>query len=198
MSTNQKQYQYYDGAIGGWFNTMESMFVPQADNLISGDRYNMGKIQGSKDAEAIISSLTRTGGVITESLKIVSHSMGGAYSKGFVQAIIDYAVKHPELSRGLKISQFDMDPLQAAQLNAIPGVHTEQYTHNAKKKGVKNLNRIADGKQGGLDNAQGKKDGNSYNEDSNKTDHSIMTFINDIGNMQEGKYMLINGKWVLQ
>jgi hypothetical protein len=149
----------------------------------------MGKQQGEKDAADIIHSLARTGGVITESLKVVSHSMGGAYAKGFVQAIVDYAMAHPEECRGLKISEFDFDPLQAAQLRAIAGVHTEQYTH---------LGNLADEKQDGLEDAQGKKDGNSYNEDPSKTDHSIMSFFNNIQNLEEGTYVFQNGEWIKQ
>lgn len=60
------------------------------------------------------------------------------------------------------------------------------------------LNDIADGKQQGLDDAQGKKYGNSYTEDPSKTDHSIMTFFNNISQMAEGTYVLVNGQWVKQ
>jgi RHS repeat-associated protein len=188
--------RFYDGALGGWANTIESTFIPQADNLLSGDRYRMGKQQGEKDAAEIINSLARTGGVITESLKVVSHSMGGAYSKGFVQAIVDYAMAHPEACRGLKISQFDFDPLQAAQLSAIAGVHTEQYSH-VKKPGRKgSMGWLANGKQGGLDDEQGKRDANSYTEDAEKADHSVMSFFNNIQNLSEGTYVFQNGRWV--
>ena len=40
---------------------------------------------------AIIESLHRTGGVIDESIKVITHSMGGAYGKGYVKAILEYA-----------------------------------------------------------------------------------------------------------
>ncbi|MBW4888469.1 RHS repeat-associated core domain-containing protein [Mucilaginibacter sp. HMF5004] len=200
---NDLKSRYYDGNLGGYVNTAVSLITDVNEGNLSGsNRYNAGKNQGDHDAEAIITSLSRSGGVITESLKIVSHSMGGAYAKGFVQAIVNYAVAHPELCNGLKISEFDFDPLQAAQLRAIAGVHTQQFTHNAKKHGKTHLNdllnRIADGKQQGLDDEQGKKDGNSYTEDPSKTEHSISTFVNNIAQLEEGKYVLQNGKWVKQ
>ena len=189
--------RFYDGALGGWSNTFETEDLSQGYNLNSSDRYARGKEQGEKDAAQIITSLARTGGVITESLKIVSHSMGGAYAKGFVQAIVDYAMAHPEECRGLKISEFDFDPLQAAHLRAIAGVHTEQYTHNAKKQGKSRLGgRLADGKQQGLEDEQGVKDGNSYNEDASNSDHGIMSFFNNIQNLAEGTYIFQNGQWV--
>ncbi|MDB5004939.1 MAG: hypothetical protein JWQ34_3164 [Mucilaginibacter sp.] len=201
-----KPAKYYDGADGGWLNTATSLFDQFATgglnghgNLFSSDRYEAGKKQGGIDAEAIITSLNKSGGVITESLKIVSHSMGGAYAKGFIHAIVQWAINHPDQSNGLKISEFDFDPLQGAELRAIEGVHTEQYTHNAKKHGVHDpMNRIADGKQQGLNNDQGKKDRNSYTEDPLKTDHSIMTFINNINQLEEGTYVFQDGEWVKQ
>lgn len=190
--------RFYDGALGGWLNTLTTT-GDRPSNISSDHRYAMGKQQGEKDAAQIINSLARTGGVITESLKIVSHSMGGAYAKGFVQAIVDYAMAHPEECRGLKISEFDFDPLQAAHLRAIAGVHTEQYTHNAKKKGKSRLGgRLADGKQAGLDDEQGKKDGNSYVEDETKSDHSIISFYENIKDLEEGTYVFQNGQWVKQ
>jgi RHS repeat-associated protein len=195
--------RFYDGALGGWANTLQDQTAmplngPIENNLSGSDRYGAGLKQGSQDAAAIIQSLARTGGVITESLKVVSHSMGGAYAKGFVQAIVDYAMAHPEECTGLKISEFDFDPLQAAQLSAIAGVHTEQYSH-IKKPGRKGaMGWLANQKQAGLEDDQGMKDGNSYNEDAEKADHSIMSFFSNIQNLQEGTYVYQNGQWVKQ
>jgi hypothetical protein len=142
--------------------------------------------------------LARTGGVITESLKIVSHSYGGAYAKGFVQAIVDYAIAHPEECRGLRISEFDFDPFQAAQLRAIAGVHTEQYSHIKKKGRRGSLGWLANQKQAGLDNDQGAKDGNAYRESPSNASHGIMSFFNDISRLEEGTYIFQNGQWVKQ
>ena len=117
-----------------------------------------------------------------------------------MHAIVQYAISH-NIS-GLKISEFDFDPLQAAELHAIGGVHSEPYSHNTKKHGKTllndPLNSVANGKQKGLDDEQGKKDRNSYTEDPKKTDHGIMTFLNNISQMEEGVYVIVNGQWVKQ
>ena len=51
----------------------------------------MGWLQASD----IIESLNRTGGVITETIKIIIHSMGAAYGQGFVRAIKEYIKTFP-------------------------------------------------------------------------------------------------------
>ena len=80
-------------------------------------------------------------------------------------------------------------------------VHTGQYTHNGKKhKKWWPAVRIADEKQKGLDDEDSmiNGDNNSYNEDREQTSHFISSFFDDIGNLQEGTYKLINGSWVRQ
>jgi RHS repeat-associated protein len=199
--------RYYDGSSGGWANTVENSYNPlfsifTDDNRIAQDRKDAGHAQGIKDAKSILIGLHRTGGVIDESLKIVTHSMGGAYAKGFVKAIVEYAKAHPEISNGLKISEFDFDPFQAGSLEVEPKVHTEQYTHNGKKHlpwwKFWDTDKIADEKQKGLEPNNPNGDNNSYTEDPSKTTHDISTFYNDIQYLQEGTYQLIDGKWVKQ
>jgi predicted transcriptional regulator len=57
----------------------------------AGNRYNSGYAQGGRDASSIINSLERgSNGQITESIKMVTSSMGAAYSRGMTQAIVDY------------------------------------------------------------------------------------------------------------
>ncbi|MCJ0743870.1 RHS repeat-associated core domain-containing protein [Pedobacter montanisoli] len=193
-TAQQVKYQYYDGALGGWSSTFG---YQRTLNTMVSSRFDEGRKMGEKNAEAIIASLTRTNGVITESLKIVSHSMGGAYAKGFVKAIVEYAKAHPELSNGLRISEFDFDPYQAGSLSAEPKVHTEQYTHNGKKKSSwwKFFDKIADEKQKGLDDKE-NGDNNLYREDPKQGSHSISSFIQDISGMEEGTYKFKNGHWV--
>src|SRR5450432_2603923 len=162
--------RYYDGSSGGWGNTLQNSYNPLSsiftdDNRIAQDRQDAGYSQGMNDARSILISLHRTGGVIDESLKIVTHSMGGAYAKGFVKAIVEYAKAHPEISNGLKISEFDFDPFQAGSLEVEPKVHTEQYTHNGKKHipwwKFWDTDKIADEKQRGLESNNPNGDNNS-------------------------------------
>ena len=91
--------RYYDGAMGGWSNTMWSPSLKS--NLFADDRIDAGYSKGQEDAAAVIESLSRTNGVITESIKVVAHSMGAAYSKGYIKALVEYAQAHPEVAKGL-------------------------------------------------------------------------------------------------
>ena len=52
----------------------------------------MGIKDGMRDAANIIDRLSRDGeGNITETIKVITHSMGGAYGVGYVSAILEYA-----------------------------------------------------------------------------------------------------------
>ena len=184
--------QYIDGAMGGSGNL---------NNLSPELRSDAGYTYGLLHAEEIVSSLQRSGGAITESLKVVSHSMGGAYSKGFVKGIIEWAKANPEKSNGLRISVFDFDPYQAGHLKAEAKVHTEQYNH-ADNWNLMEFGFLANQKQAGIDDKEGlvNGDNNKYRENSLKGahagSHSILSFFNDISNLEEGTYKLVNGKWV--
>ncbi|OWP82601.1 hypothetical protein BWK59_14995 [Flavobacterium davisii] len=60
-------------------------------NMDVENRYSSGYAQGGRDAASIVNSLERgSNGQITESIKIVTSSMGAAYSRGMTQAIVDY------------------------------------------------------------------------------------------------------------
>jgi RHS repeat-associated core domain len=174
---NDYNSKYLDGSLGG----ISGFFHGSAS---ASTREKEGYEKGKEEAAAIIAGLKRSGGVIIESIKVISHSMGGAYAKGYIRAILKYAEDNPELCNGLKISEYDFDPFQAGSLNAKKHVHTEQYTH---------IGMIADEKQKDLD-----QDDNKYIEDPNKEDHSIFTFFNNIDNLEEGTYIYIDGQWVKQ
>src|SRR5690606_28673004 len=102
--TIRNDLQYLDGALGG------NKGLPL--NMVEGYRESMGNVYGEAHVEEIINSLEHTGGVISETLKIVTHSMGAAYGKGFVQAIIEWANANPEKAKGLNIAVYDFAPFQ--------------------------------------------------------------------------------------
>lgn len=85
--------KYVDGAGGAMkgYHPFTTLLSPGLSGVGAGDRRAAGYEEGTSQAAAIIESLHRTGGVIDESIKIITHSMGGAYTKGYVQAILDYA-----------------------------------------------------------------------------------------------------------
>ena len=143
--------RYYDGSLGGWapFN-MNS-------NGQTYERYQSGYMQAKTDAADIIANLKRDAdGNITETIKIVSHSMGGVYSKGFVQGLNDYIAANK--IEGVKIEiEVDFAPFQSNDpLNAAKdGVPTFQASHsddpvagNKPGKGSKQVDTGSDAGQG--------------------------------------------------
>jgi len=140
---------YRDGSSGGFKNTLLTW-----NNMDVKYREASGVVQGMKDAKGIISDLQRNkDGKITESIKIISHSMGGAYAKGYAFAILNYAKENN--IKGVKIEyEVDFAPFQPNMQKAVNGVRTIQVdhkydkvvnnvigiggSHEAKEKGVEN------------------------------------------------------------
>jgi RHS repeat-associated protein len=179
---------YRDGATGGYFGFM-------SDNplgvLYASRRSSSGYSQGESDAKMIIDNLARDkNGNIAESIKIITHSMGGAYGKGYLKAIKDYIKTLPkEQQRQIMITLVaDFDPFQAGSLEADPDVFTQQFTHK-KGQGRKDsdgMGWLANNQQDGAD---------EYHEDSGEAAHSIFTFLNNVQNLQEGTYKWNGTEW---
>ena len=107
---------YKDGSMGG----VGSILGFPNNPLSVSDRYDDGKIHGEMDAANILRNLARDkNGNITESIKVISHSMGGAWAKGYITAIVEYAKAHPEEARGLGITEYDFASFQQNKQSAI-------------------------------------------------------------------------------
>lgn len=158
---------------------------PNTNPLLSSNRIDAGYEKGKTEAKGIIDNLARdkTTGEIVETIKIITHSMGGAYAKGFVKALQEYIKTLPkEQQYQIKITLVaDFDPFQGASLNANKNVYTQQFTHI----GGGLFGGLADEKQEGVDD---------YHEKEGK--HSIMTFLGDISKLQEGTYKWDGTSWV--
>jgi hypothetical protein len=169
--------KYKDGAIGGIGGIGKGNLSPLW-------REREGSWAGKRDAKKIIESLGRDKkGNITESIKIISHSMGGAYAKGYVQAILDYVKKRN--IHGVKIAfEADFAPFQPWDQKAVDDPNmgaTFQLSHNNDK--------VA-----GDENMPGAtKIGTK--EDKNQT-HSIFSFINQISKLPAGNYRVVGGQIV--
>ncbi len=158
---------YKDGGLGGW---------GRATNV--GQRYLAGYSEGEADAETIISNLARDkNGNIIESIKIVAHSMGAAFAKGYIAAIIEYVKKHPEECNGLTITEYDIAAYQPGQQGKRKGATLNQFVND--QDGV-NTSII-------LGSSNDKEDGaDTYNENTGEGGHSIFDFkwilklINDL------------------
>lgn len=169
---------YRDGSIGG---TGGLLWGASTDPTM---RYMKGNQQGYADAAAIIASLARDkNGNIVESIKIISHSMGGAYAKGYALAILNYAMKNK--IEGVNIAfEADFAPFQPGSQKAIDkdGMGpTFQYGHD-------------DDMVAGNDPMSGatRKDTKKDKDQS----HSIYSFMSQIATLPTGTYKVIDGKIV--
>ena len=119
--------RFYDGSIGAYAslfvdaNAKPSPWYFCSLNIHA--RFRAGLQQGTLDAKSILEDLKQDGNM---TLRIVTHSMGGAYGKGFATAIMNYYKKHKKQYEGLQIIEYDLAPYNADQQNAVDGVTTWQ------------------------------------------------------------------------
>lgn len=186
---NDYKSLYRDGSGGG------KMGLNDLAALFSDGRNSSGYNQGTVDAETIIANLARdkTSGEIVETIKIVTHSMGGAYGKGYVRALKKYIRSLPEEQQAqIKIILVaDFDPFFAESMEADPNIYTQQFNHkNGKgRKSSDKFGWLGNQIQSGVD---------YYHEDKKESAHSISTFFNDISKLKEGSYKWDGSQWVLQ
>ncbi len=171
---------YVDGAGNTMkgYHPISTIVSPGLSGVGASDRRSAGYSEGKANAAAIIESLHRTGGVIDESIKIVTHSMGSAYGKGYAQAILDYAKQNNII--GVNIAfEADFAPFQPDKQKAVDGIPTLQFSHDndmiagdKQMPGAKKMDTKSDKQQG----------------------HSIFGFADQIKNLPAGKYKVVNGK----
>ena len=185
FNDNYDNSLYFDGSLGG------NEGIKSRGSLSESSRRINGYVQGRENASVIIQSLARSGGVITESIKVVAHSMGSAYAKGFIQAIVEYAKAHPEECAGLSISEYDFASFQQNDQSAVDGTSLFQYDNEGDK--------VVGGILGYLLGSGHKKQDGAEESESNANSnggHSIFDFIGTINNLPEGTYKLVNGEFV--
>ncbi len=106
--------------------------------------------------------------------------MGGAFSKGYVQAILDYA-KENNIA-GVRVAfEADFAPFQPGDQKAVRGVKTLQFSHSKDK--VAGDDKMPGAEQ--VDTSSDKQQG-----------HSIFGFWNQIKNRPTGSYKFVNGQIV--
>ena len=186
---NDFNSMYIDGSIGGIYYLLGNSLSIYGNldydiysNLNSYNRYINGYYLGQTNAAKIIAQLHKdSDGVFSESIKIITHSMGSVFSKGYLQAIVDFINANPELCNGLSISEYNFAPFQPQSYSAIQGVDTYQYSHKydyiAGDKGIKGA------KQQPTSNE--KEDG-----------HSIEDFLKYISTLPQGVYKFKNGEFI--
>jgi RHS repeat-associated protein len=101
------QPRFYDGSMGGTF----SLFKDKSGTnpMFESNRIAAGKAAGYKDAAVIIGNL-KSG----ETIKIVTNSMGAAFSRGFTQGILNYqAEENKKISQSNGAIDMRLSPLTA-------------------------------------------------------------------------------------
>jgi len=178
------KYLYYDGSLGGWSNSLNMRHVnpamdPQYSNLSAKERYEAGYKKGKEDAQSIIDGLQRNkDGEIIESIKLIAHSMGGAYAKGVGNGILDYA--NLKQMKGVKIEfEVDFASFQPGSIynTAIPGVRTIQVSH--KFDGVVNSKFSLEGSYETKEKGVSLSDYHLNTTDKNKG-HNLQDFKDEI------------------
>ena len=190
---NDHKYLYKDGAMGGTKGVLTG-FGLAGGNLYVEDRYAAGANQGKEDAALIIENLARDkSGNITESIKIISHSMGAAFAKGYIQAIVDYVKKNPEITKGLKITEYDFAAFQQNKLKAIDGVPLFQFDNEGDNVVAGILGFITGSKHS---KEKGREEKGSNDNVNPNGGHPIMDFMQAILGLSEGTYKVVDGQFV--
>ncbi len=166
---NDQNHVFIDGSMGGYAGLYDtsptSMYRSQ--QLSGKSRYGEGYAIGKAVAEAVIQGLA-TG----ETIKIITHSMGGAYGRGFAKAL-EKAAKEMGADKKLLTLIADFDPFQASSLVDVENTFTQQFIHDGGLFG------LAD---------QVDENADKVYKDKNQRSHSIASFVNDISKLKEGTY----------
>lgn len=124
---------YYDGSMGGFFNL---------ESLSHESRKKAGFQKGYSEADRIINSASDG-----ETIKIITHSMGGAFGKGFLEGLKQWAtVNHitlPELEYIVDIAAYQGEMLIVPEellRNTIQLSHVDDYIAGAKENGLSWIN----------------------------------------------------------
>jgi RHS repeat-associated protein len=166
---------YIDGGMGGLLNSDRN------GNLHEGARREAGYDKGMEDAEMIIENLARDkNGSITESIKVITHSWGGAFGKGYAKAILDYA-RQNKIAGVVIAFEADFAPFQPWGQQAIEDENmgpTLQFSHNADRVAGNKPVSGAEQKDTSGDESQG---------------HSILSFSKQVSALPTGTYTVKNG-----
>jgi len=159
---------YIDGSYGG----VKSL----PWNISAGSRTDVGEEKGKEYALYYIFAFKNSDGSFKETIKIITHSMGAAYAKGFIKGLIKGGVPLDQIE-----FEADFAPFQPKKQKAIKGVYTVQFSHsndkiagNEKIEGAKFMDTSTDKDQ----------------------DHGINTYLNDVQKLPSGKYKIVDNNLV--
>lgn len=159
---------YIDGSHGG-INSISW-------NLSADKRKDVGYESGKDYAKLFLFGYKNNDGSFKETIKIITHSMGAAYAKGFIKGLINGGVP-------INLIEFEADfaAYQPTKQETVEGIPTYQFSHsedwlagNVKMKGAEYENTSSDKSQ----------------------THDIKDFMNQINKLPEGKYKIAGDKIV--
>jgi RHS repeat-associated protein len=171
---------YIDGSLGGISGLVLN------GNFLSFARKDIGEFEGMLQAPSIVKAITDENGNIKETIKIITHSMGAAYAKGYVKALVAYLKKHNIPIEAIAF-EADFAPYQPKKQKAVKGVKTYQFT-NFNDNVASNSWLLSP--YGYIEGAEVHT-----NFDENKG-HSLSDFWEQVRNLPEGKYRVVNGQIV--
>jgi RHS repeat-associated protein len=183
---NDYNDKYVDGS-GGMSSLLFGTGIGRYHSSISAStRQEWGEYAGKRDAPGVVSQITDENGNIKETIKIITHSMGAAYAKGYVKALIEY-LKANNIPIEAIAFEADFAPYQPTKQKAVKGVKTYQFT-NYHDKVASN---------GWLLSPYGYIEGAEVHTDFDKDNgHPLTDFWDQIRNLPEGKYRIVNGQIV--
>ncbi|MBS4766320.1 lamin tail domain-containing protein [Alistipes sp. kh20] len=169
----------FAGAVMSRLNDYKSLYKHGGNSIDLRIRYSKGYQQALIDVAEIIELISDENGHIVETIKIITHSMGAAYGKGYAKALQHY-FKENNIDEAYISLVADFDPYQASGLIANPDIYTLQFTH---------IGGLADQRQKDLPDS-------NYFEDNQEESHRIMSFWNDVFKLPQGTYIKCGDKWV--
>lgn len=117
-----RRAMYRDGSSGGFLNTLFNKL--RNNNFNHGSRIEQGLAQGKKDAAGIIASLRRDPNdpnKIVETVKVITHSMGTAYSRGYTAALEKYVAAYNAKNKEASLTGFSIET--QVDIAAFQGSH---------------------------------------------------------------------------
>ena len=163
-------------------NDNNALYRHGGNSPIPRRRMLRGEQQAALDFDSIIESINSSDETVPETIKVITHSMGAAYGKGYVKKL-KQLLKENGYGKSVLISLVaDFDPYQANHLAPVKDVFTMQFTHDGF---------LADYRQWELDDE-------NYFENPDCSSHAIVSFINKIIKLEEGTYAWDGEKWVRQ
>jgi hypothetical protein len=120
----------FDMEVSNVLNDHNRHYVHGGNKYSWGSRIKQGEEKGFEDGAMIVNRITDKYGNIVETIKIITHSMGSAFGKGYLKGLIKYLKKIGIYDKVLISLVADFDPFQGSELTAEENTYTQQFWHD--------------------------------------------------------------------